>query len=84
MVGGRWRKVDGGRGRWRVRRAVAVVHDVVQVADVVGRRAADRTALSRALRGSGAVFRRLLAGSLSFSIGVKIGGGVHADSSRLN
>ena len=84
MVGGRWRKVDGGRGRRGVLRAIAVVHGVVQVADVVGRRAADRTVLSRASRGSGAGSRRLLAGSLSFGIGVKIGGGVHADSSRLN
>ena len=83
VVGWRWRKIGGGRG-WRGgQRAITVVHGVVQVADVVGWRAADRTVLSRASRGSGAGSGRLLAGSLSFGIGVKIGGGVHAGSSRL-
>ena len=83
VVGGRWRKVDGGRGRRNERTSIAFVYGVIQVTDVVVRRAADRTVLSRASRGSGAGSGRLLAGSLSFGIGVKISGGVHADSSRL-
>ena len=63
--------------------SIAVVYGIVQVADVVVRRAADRTVLSRASRGSGAGSRRLLAGNISFGIGVKIGGGVHADSFEM-
>ena len=83
MVGGRWRKVDGGRGRRNGRTSIAVVYGVVQVADMVGRRAADRTVLSRASRGSGAGSGRLLAGSLDFGVDVEVGCGVHVLSSRL-
>ena len=76
-LGGGWRKVDGGRGRGSGQTSIAVVNGVVQVASVGVGRAADRTVLSHALRGSGAGSGRLLAGSLDFGVDVEVDCGVH-------
>ena len=79
VVGWRWRTVDGGRG-WRSgRTSITVVYGVVQVANMIGWCAADRTVLMRASRCSGAGSGRLLAGSLSISIGIGIGSRIHAE-----